>query len=279
MGNTPHNRIVVGLDGSPSSEAALAWSIAEAVSRGLSLHLVEAGRAGAAAQPPDASPTEALSGGRARAEDEGASVTTEVATGSAAARLVELSEDADTVVVGSRGHGTVRGTLFGSVSLQVAMHAQCPVVIVHEQEDAGNARHGVVVGVESAETSDQAVGYAFSQAAARDVDLTAVHAWVDAPERFPIAPTEAVMTQLRHDLSEALAVWAQKFPDVVVHEQVTRASALDALTDLSERAELVVVGTRGRGGFPRLMLGSTSYGLVPRAHCPVAVVRARANRG
>lgn len=297
MSTTHPGSIVVGIDGSPSSGHALDWAIEEAVRRHTPLHLVHAMGLDpfvttAMAKSPEAGGLEegaqahadsdaALDAAVARVTDLGPTltVTTEVTPGDPAPHLIELSRDADTVVVGSRGRGGARSAALGSVSLDVSMHAHCPVATVHEAPRAHAVRPRVVVGVDGSVQSDRAVEYAFGQASSRGIDLLAVHTWwlefLDGAMAVtvPSAQWERIEQEQRLLLSEALGGWRDKYPDVTVREQVRRAHPVEALVRESYDAELVVVGSRGRGGFTGLMLGSVSHGVLHRAKSPVVVVR------
>lgn len=289
---SPHS-IVVGLDGSPHSDAALDWAVLEAGRRTLPLHLFSAGMRlvpsreamyddGRLAAEVTREALDAARGVLATARERagrlapGLAVTTEAAADHAAGRLVELSARADSVVLGRSGHGSVIGALVGSVSLQVASHADCPVVVVHEPEGTVESRHGVVVGVDGSAVSALALGYAFEQASRRGVPLHAVHAWWTTVTTGDLRHTRSDMdTQQRLTLSETMVGWSEKFPDVEVHESLPVGAAVPALTEAAGTAELLVVGSRGRGGFRRLLLGSVSHGVLQHAPCTVAVVRPR----
>ncbi|HET7278991.1 MAG TPA: universal stress protein [Dermatophilaceae bacterium] len=289
--------IVVGIDGSPSSGHALDWAIEEAARRHTPLHLLHAlgldpfvtaamantpepsWLAEKAPVQPDTDDVLDAAVARVTALGPTLTVTTEVAQGDPAPRLVDLSRAADTVVVGSRGHGGARSAVLGSVSLQVSTHAHCPVAVVHAAPLAHLVRPRVVVGVDGSVQSDRAVEYAFAEASSRRIELLAVHTWwlefLDGAMAVtvPTAQWERIEQEQRLVLSEALSGWREKYPDVTVHEQVRRAHPVEALVRESEDAELVVVGSRGRGGFTALVLGSVSHGVLHRAKCPVVVAR------
>jgi nucleotide-binding universal stress UspA family protein len=293
-----HRRsIVVGIDGSAASGNALDWAIEEANRRHTPVHLVHAlgldpfvttamatraepGPA-AGATTEDSDIDDVLTTALARCASIGPTltVTTEVASGDPAPRLVELSHQADTIVMGSRGRGGARSALLGSVSLQVSMHAMCPVATVREPPRAHSARPRVAVGVDGSAQSERAVEYAFAQASTRGIDLLAMHTWwlefLNGARAVTLssAQWERVEQEQWVLLSEALSGWRDKYPDVTVHEHVRRAHPVEALVRESEDADLVVVGSRGRGGFTGLMLGSVSHGLLHRAKSPVVVVR------
>ncbi len=289
--------IVVGIDGSPSSGHALDWAIEEAARRHMPLHLVHAlgldpfattAMAGSpepgwleetAQAQPDRDDVLDAAVARVTALAPARTVTTEVTSGDPAPYLLGLSKRADTIVVGTRGRGGARSAALGSVSLEVSMHAHCPVATVHEPPRAHAVRPRVVVGVDGSVQSERAVEYAFGQASSRGIDLLAVHTWwlelLDGATALTVPPAqwERIEQEQRLLLSEALAGWRDKYPDVTLREQVRRAHPVEALVRESEDAELVVVGSRGRGGFTGLMLGSVSHGVLHRAKSPVVVVR------
>ena len=288
MADTDRGALVVGVDGSPGSEAALEWATDEATRRSLPLHLVHATNvdylvAASMLSPSDvtATPDELVEDAMARvlAGSPGLKVRAEASTQSAARALVERSAGAEEVVVGSHGKGPVRGAL-GSVSLQVAMHARCPVVVVRGHEP-GVADGPVVVGVDGSALSSEAVGYAFEQASLRGVPLAVVYAWwIEFIEGVVVTTPgtpqwHEIRERQRLTVAESLAGWREKYPDVEVEVHLEHGRPADALVANSERACLVVVGARGRGGFGGLLLGSVSHGVLHRARCPVAVVRSR----
>jgi nucleotide-binding universal stress UspA family protein len=213
---------------------------------------------------------------RARDRLAGAAVTAQVVTGAATPVLLEEAETAALVVVGSRGLGGFSGLLVGSVAVQLAAHAACPVVVAKGQPDrAGD----VVVGVDGSPKGEPAIGFAFEAASVSGARLTAVHAF-----QFPVHGEPGDMLPLVYDadqlaeeeaavLGEAIAGWRERYPDVVVRSLVVRSRPTRALVSASEQARLLVVGTRGRGGFTGLLLGSVSHGVLHHAACPVAIVR------
>lgn len=282
--------IVVGIDGSPASDAALDWAVDEAVRRQRPLHLAHARgldnwwyAAGTVApdelesQIPDRVLHERVE--RARSLAPKLAVTSEAASDNAAPVLLALSERADTVVVGARGHGRLRGVMLGSVSIQLVSHAHCPVVVVRGERRADNREAGVVVAVDGSAVSDAAVEYAFARAAEREVRLVALHAWwadlAGKPSRLDSAEDQqqAFVEERRRMLAEALAGWCDTYPQVKVEQRVVRAHPVEALVTESATADLLVVGSRGRGGFKGLLLGSVSLRTLQQAHSPVAVIR------
>ena len=210
----------------------------------------------------------------------GLPVTQTVVAGGASAVLLDQSRFASLVVVGTRGHGGFTGLRAGSVSTQVATHAAIPVLVV-PAEPAAIPDGPVAVGVDGSPAAEAALGFAIDHAAARGVPLLAVYAW-DVPPRHNLGP----ITRTHYDpaeaqaeserlLAEALAGWADKYPDVPVRRRVVHSlSPAACLRDASAGAGLLVVGSRGRGGFTGLLLGSVSRSLIGHARCPVAVVHA-----
>ena len=285
--------IVVGIDGSANSDAAVGWAAAEATRRRLPLHLFSAGvrqipGGESIYQDPDlaasitheavAAADELLAAASVRARElaPDLTVTLESAVDRAAGGLVELSSHADTLVLGRSGHGPMVGSVLGSVALQVVTHAQCPVVVVHESRADTTDARGVVVGIDGSAVSELALGYAFEQASLRGTHLDVVHAWWSRDPRGLTQDIKAdQVTQERLTLSEALVGWAEKFPDVDVRESLPMGPTVFTLTEAAKSAELLVVGSRGRGGFRSLLLGSVSQGVLAHAACTVAVVRAR----
>jgi len=151
--------------------------------------------------------------------------------------------------------------LLGSTGLQLATHATRSVVVVRGTTDRGNAP--VVVGTDGSAPADVAVGTAFEAAAVRGCFLTAVR----------IRPYTSRPANEESAVRVALDPWREKYPDVAVETVTTPGDAAGTLVALSSTAQLVVVGTRGRGGFAGLLLGSVGQKLIHHAHCPVLIAR------
>ncbi|GEP40260.1 universal stress protein [Nocardioides psychrotolerans] len=295
--------IVVGVDGSPASDAALDWAAAEAVRRRRRLHLCGVGErelpGGDAAMyvteilelaetDAVARAEAALDAAAARVSERwpGLEFTRESVLGNPAGVLVEHSAHAESIVLGHRGHGVIVGALLGSVAHQVAAHASCPVVVVRTSGAGATApgttfqpdpevlrTGGVVVGVDGSAGSEEAVGYAFDEAAVRGCDLHVVKAWWTSTAGLSRSLKLDFQNAERLAASETLVGWADKYPDVTVHVTVPMAPTVASLVRAGTGAELLVVGNRGLGGFRRLLLGSVSHGVLQHATCPVAIVR------
>lgn len=287
----PRSRtIVVGVDGSEAASAALDWAIDEAARTGRSLQLVSAYSMPMTGATPMAVPVELdVAKGMQEIVDEAAAhvrdvapavpVTTTVRMAHASVAILDAASDAGLVVVGSRGHRPLRGALLGSTALYVATHAPCPTVVVRDLGARVVAEpRRIVVGADGSPTSQEAVAFAFAQADARGCELTVVYAWWFDLSSGGLADvtTTTVESAEEHQhalLAEQVAGFAERYPDVVVHLSVLRDDPAEALARLSLGAELVVVGSRGRGGFRSLLLGSVSQRVLQTAKCPVVVVR------
>jgi nucleotide-binding universal stress UspA family protein len=280
--------LVVGVDGRPHTRNALDWAIDEAVRRRCGIRLVH-GRS-VPVQGPHIEPLMAASDEvskrvlheaeqRIHSVSPSTPVTTATGIGGPGALLVDASTDAGLVVVGARGRGTVSSAFLGSSSVEVAARAHCPVVVVRELPTTSSPASGVVVGSDGSEVSNAAIGEAFGEAHARQAPLTAVHAWLfdfddtNLPAVDAESLQENMVRQSSAVTSQSVTDWSEKFPDVEVRLRVVNAHPVEALAELSREAELVVVGSRGRGGFRGLLLGSVSQGVLHHAHCPVMVVR------
>ena len=282
----PPESVVVGYDGSTGSDLALDWAVAEARRTTRPLHLVRAsGRHDPRGFEPsaelDAVTTLAVEQVTAKAPE--LTVTGQTREGSAAAVLVEASATAGTVVAGARGHGAFASVLVGSVSEQVATHAQCPVVVVRpESLERGSEAGRIVAGLDASERSVAALSYAYAQASSREVGLTVVHSWWwEEPGGFGAGATwegdwTAVSDQETAMVGELLAGWHDQYPDVELRRHLVRGHPVGTLVEESRGAEMLVIGSRGRGGFKGLLLGSVSRRLLHGASCPVAVVRSAA---
>lgn len=286
--------VVVGYDGSDTSRQALDWALSTAHRRSLPVIVVHAFTLPLPPVPlapgyvgPDESGlranaeailAEAVSHAESIMPD--VEVSTRLVTAPAALALLDVVSDAEMVVVGSRGLDGFSELLVGSTGVQVATHAPCPTVVIRPETkvEPGSEAGRVVVGVDGSPLSEQALAFGFEEASLRGVGLTALHAWDTKRSEPVVAPSsladDAVGDETRA-VSESLAGWREKFPDVDVRVVVVRQNAAAALVKASAGAELLVVGSRGRGGFKSLLLGSVSHAALHHAHCPITVVRPR----
>jgi len=282
--------IVVGYDGSPSAQTALEWALDEAARSRRPLLLAYAfewfGSAAALAPEVAAWPAATLrrdaeamvrdAAARAAQDHPGVDVSAVVLDGPAPAALTGQSRRAALLVVGNRGHGGFTDLLLGSTGVAVSAHAHCPVVVVRgTAADPDEPLTDVVVGVDGSPGSQLALGFAFEQAAQRRVRLRVILAWTPPPPNHtPFRHDPAAITAAeRAALDDLLVDWRQKYPQVQVVAEVVVGAPSRALINASRTAGLVVVGSRGRGGFRGLLLGSVSQQLLHHSRCPVAVVR------
>ncbi|MGE2730025.1 universal stress protein [Mycolicibacterium vaccae] len=281
--------ILVAVDGSPESHTALRWAAREAALENRRVTLMHVVAPIVVTWPIDAiaanyyewqedNAQRVIEQARAvlTAEAaEGNSVQTQVRHGGIVPELSEASKRAHLLVIGSRGLGPVGGAALGSVSRALLHHAQCPVVVTKEgvvrQEDR---KLPVMVGIDGSPASDNAIAFAFDEASRRGVDLIALHAWSDVAV-FPILGMDwhQYEEQGHEILSERLAGWKERYPDVHVQRRIVCDKPARWLIDEAPLCQLVVVGSRGRGGATGLLLGSVSTKVAESAQAPVAVVR------
>ncbi|MFI8974496.1 universal stress protein [Nocardia asteroides] len=285
--------VLVAVDGSATSYQAAAWAANEAVLHQLPLHILTSGALQTGFGPgmslgeadlewlrADAERVvgEARRVARAAVPDQNLTITTEVAFEQAAPLLITRSTDAEILVVGSRGLGAFQRGLLGSVSRACAQHAHCPVAVVHgiAAIDPVSAAMPVLVGVDGTANSVPALALAFEEASRRKVELVALHAFSDASALdLPAFGWEMGRQQAEADLAESLAGYAERYPDVPVRRIVVADRPVRSLVDEAASAQLVVVGSHGRGGFSSMLLGSTSNALLHAVETPTIVVRNR----
>ena len=291
--STPHE-IVAGVDGSAPSAAAVVWAARDAASRGLALRLVH--MVPPIVLPSSPMPDMPVSVARAAehrahriienahtlaseaAPDNASRINTDVIAGPIVPTLVDLSKSAAMVVVGCLGEGAVERALLGSVSSGLVHHAHCPVAVVHT-ERTPSPQEPVLVGIDGSPASERATAIAFDEASRRGVDLIALHAWTDmGPLEFPSinwAPIEWRNIEEREVevLAERLSGWQAQYPDVTVRRVVLADRPSLRLLDYADHAQLLVVGSHGRGGFSGMLLGSVSSAVVHSAQVPVIVAR------
>ncbi|MFG1621813.1 universal stress protein [Kribbella sp. NPDC049227] len=283
--------VLVGVDGSVSAQAALAWTAAEASYRRCPLRIVHTFTWPMVADPFGLDLTEPMNDGlraaagwilgdaeiQARQAAPDIKVSAELFAAGAVPTLLAQARDAQLVVVGSRGVGGFPGLLVGSVSSTVAAHAPCPVIVVHPHRDGtafpASPTGRVVVGVDGSEVSAAAIRFAFQEAARRRVGITAVHAAVPTRQHPSLRVPADIVEQVDRQLfAEAMDSRRILVPGIDVETKLVHSHPAQALIDESDGAELIVVGSRGRGGFTGMLLGSVSQAVLHHAACPVAVV-------
>lgn len=274
----PVNGILVGYDGSPCGKEALLWAAREATARRLPLTVCHAWALGCAVsrdeQAVRALAREAgervIAAGVQRARDlvGWLPVRPLLTEGSAGAALSVASREADMVVVGHRGYGEIDEQVLGSVSSQVAACSAGPVVVVrgHWRPAAGYSPGPVVVGADGSAGSRLAVDFAFQEATLHDTSVLAVCALADAPGS--LAGARGLEEEFHQSIDES----EKAHPGTAVRRLVAVGGARPELLYAVKDAQLLVVGSRGRGGLPGMLLGSVSQALICYASCPVAVM-------
>ncbi|MGW7412372.1 universal stress protein [Streptomyces sp. NPDC054863] len=286
-----HEQLIVGVDGSEPSLAALDWAADEAAARGAPLRVVHGWRweQYASLEPaigysrPSlqvyADNVAATAVERAVRRQPAVEVRSTVVAEDPAFALARLGEEAAAVVVGSRGHGELAELLLGSVSLAVAAHSRSPVIVVRgaKGKEAGAVRT-VAVGVDAPEEAAPVLEFGFREALLRGASVTVVHAWRcpahEVPDHPRAVPDDHRLRAERH-VTEALraAVNARpEFADVAVRREIVEGPARSALLNASLTADLLVVGARRRKGHLGMQLGLVDHGVLHHAACPVAVV-------
>jgi nucleotide-binding universal stress UspA family protein len=203
-------------------------------------------------------------------------IHTEVLSSAAIPTLVDLSREAELLVAGARGSGRWPGRLVGSVSSALLRHAHCPAAIIHDEDPLmpHPAQAPVLVGIDGSSASELATAIAFEEASRRRVGLIAMHAWSDVDvSEWPDVDWPATHSIGEEILAERLAGWQEQYPDVNVDRIVVRDQPARQLVERSEEAQLVVVGSRGRGGFAGILVGSVSETVAQLARMPVIVAR------
>ena len=284
--------IVVGVDDSAAAVEAAGWAAAEASRRHCELRVIHAFTLPAMAGYPDYSSGsvdlpevmradgETLLGRIAadlRRSHPGLPITTRAVYERAPVALRSESVGAQLTVIGSGGISRLSGALLGSVALAVASTGPAPVAVVHlgDRRTTGP----VVVGIDGTATSEAAIAFAFAAAQVRGAELVAVHVWselvVSGSHRLqnPLLDPERIRQQEQEVLAERIAGWGDKYPDVPVRQILVEGRAVPCLLGYAEQAQLLVVGSHGRGGFTGMLLGSTSHALIIHSAAPVVVVR------
>lgn len=290
------NIVVVAVDGSDASKNAVRWAANTANKRGIPLRLASSYTMPqflyAEGMVPPQELFEELQAESMEIIEAARNIAFEVAPdlkvgytvaeGSPIDMLLEMSETVTMIVMGSRGLGGLSGMVMGSVSAAVVSHAHCPVVVVREDNQLTEAnKYGpVVVGVDGSDVSQRATEFAFQEAHARGAKLVAVHTWMDMQVQASLAGLaaaqqdwEEIEREQTELLRERIEPMLNKFPGVEVEMVIARDRPIRALVENATDAQLLVVGSHGRGGFRGMLLGSTSRALLQQAPCPLVVVR------
>jgi nucleotide-binding universal stress UspA family protein len=293
--------VLVGYDGSVAADRAVDWAAVEATRRGVPLTVVTAVDRGGmlgtdvadlAASAPGfardrldalaAIPERGVQ--RARTVAEGLAVSPLTVTGGAAAMLVVLSSSAELLVVGNRGHGELASDLLGSVAFTVTAHAHCPVAVVVGARTAGSDAGGpVLCAVDGSPASLAALRYAADVASSSSAALTILTCWSRPSSEvwasayggeYADGGIDAATGRRAVEIVRSAEADAREWhPELEIRAETTEGAPARAVPAVAAGHSLVVVGSRGRGGFTGLLLGSVSHAVIRGAVCPVVVVR------
>jgi nucleotide-binding universal stress UspA family protein len=288
---TRKHGILVCVDGSAASDAAVAWATREAIMRQLPITLVHAVPPVVVGWPVGQLYAEMPQWQKENGqqvvdqarktfsahmgESEPPEIHTEMVYSSVAPALIDASKEAWMIVAGSQGLGALGRLLLGSVTTALIHHAHCPVAVIHSDEPAAiDSNAPVLLGIDGSPASEAATALAFEEASQRGVELVALHAWSDVGV-FPMLGMDWRDSEAKGQeiLAERLAGWQEQYPDVCVKRLLFCDKPSRWLLEESERAQLVVVGSHGRGGFAGMLLGSVSSAVAQSARVPVVVVR------
>jgi nucleotide-binding universal stress UspA family protein len=287
-------RLLVGVDGTEGSVEALRWAAHEAARRGWPLHVmtcaelpvaVEAGLIGTGALGGSAVDTivtdyEAVNQravNLARSFGLPIEVSGETVLGAPAYALIGAAHADDVIAVGATSHPGRLTDVLGSVATVITHRAHCPVIVVHgtDRRDAVVGR--IVVGVDGSDGSEAALDWSIDEAMRCDAELILVHGWT-YPYQGPRTGITEPRDDMRLDAMRTLEACAHHVREVApalrCHSIISEQSPAKAVIDAGKDADLVVVGSRGHGGFSALLLGSVSRTVLQHAPVPVAIIRA-----
>ena len=288
-------KIIIGVDGSDPSFEALRWAGYEARRRGAEIRIVSCYSIPAyggldGAIYPSSLDVDMLKEGAAavvrraieiiEAIDPALVVEGATTMASAVVGVTDSAQPGDEIVVGATGHSGFHNGFIGSVATGVTHRAHVPVIVVPAKSaaEAGDTMKKIVVGVDGSPESLLALDWAFGEALSSGAELAVVHAWI-----YPYAVSQGSIREVRkpmeadavHELQASLDSLGSRLTDssVVVRSMLCECTPAEGLLKESSDADLVVVGSRGRGGLRSLLLGSVSRTVVQHAECPVAVIR------
>lgn len=279
-------KYIIGVDGSEQSRVALDWGLARAAESGASVELLHVAddsflsESVAFLSEAQQASEQMLAAEREYALSTGftGTITGTAVVGHPIAEVEEASKRADLVILGAHAGSKLAGSFFGTRAVKIAAVAHCPVAVV-PFETEGDPAPGVVVGVDGSDASQKAVAYAAERASMRGVPLIAVYAWMP-----PLTPgleylwSEELVESQRSAAEEAIAIGtaglASRYPDLEIERRIVQAPPVAALLQAAENADMIVVGSRGRGGISRLLLGSVSHGVLQALPRTTVVTRA-----
>ncbi len=279
-----HRTWIVGHDGSEDASNATRWALCQAEARDVALDLIRTWHIPALEFP---SPVDDINGYAPReichdfdalasaAELAGVEMAGRVVSGSASQALLEESETAELLVLGSRGLGGFRRLLLGSVSSQCATHAVVPTVVVPRSAPTDRAVKRIVIGLDGSDRSKRALEWAM-RFAPEDCSVLVAGAWMPSKSGYA-----AVVQHYTNELQQARDRFEQILDDLeasagrtLFEREFAFADPATTLLRASADADIVVVGQRGHGGLSAAILGSVATHMLHHSKVPVAVVPA-----
>ena len=286
-------RLLVGVDGTEGSVEALRWAAHEAARRSCPLQVmtcavlpaaVEAGLIGSGSA--SGASMDSIVGEYEAVNQRGVNLVRsfgldievggETVLGAPAYALVGAAGPDDTIVIGATSHPGRLTEVLGSVATVVSHRAHCSVVVVHgtDRKDAKVGR--IAVGIDGSECSEAALRWAIDEALRCDAELILIHGWT-----YPYQGPKTSITEARDDMKldamrtlEASARLVREHaPTLRCHSIISEESPAKAIIDAAKEADMLVVGSRGHGGFAALLLGSVSRTVLQHSPVPVAVIR------
>jgi len=285
-----HHGVIIGVDGSSASQAAVRWAARDAALRHVPLTLVHVLLIPMASTWPElAMPygVEESIQRRGHTALETACVVAQEAlggsevdiqmkmpTGNIVSTLSDMSKESAMLVLGVRGENAIPQRHLGSVAHGVLHHAHCPVAVIQDGGVAPQSAAPVLLGIDGSPASEEATAVAFDEASRRGVDLIALHSWADyGPYEVPIVDWQPQLEAGKEALAERLAGWQERYPEVAVERRLVWGEPAYTLAAASKEAQLMVLGSHGRGGFAGMLLGSVSSTAVQISRVPVIVAR------
>jgi nucleotide-binding universal stress UspA family protein len=278
-------QIIIGVDGSAQSRSAMEWGLERAAKTSASVELLHV------ADDSFLSESVAFLSEAQRASEQMLEAEIEFArstgfngqlkgtavVGHPIGEVEEASRRADLVVLGAHNGGKLAGSFFGTRAVKIAAVAHCPVAVIPLER--AEPSKGVVIGVDGSEAAKNAIEYAAGEASRLSLPLNAVYAWMP-----PLTPgleylwSEDLVTSQRSAAEEAISIatsgLTDRYPDLNIEREIVQSPAVAALVEAGQGATELVVGSRGRNGISRLLLGSVSHGVLQALPCPVIVTRA-----
>lgn len=267
-------KYIIGVDGSEQSRVALDWGLARAAQTGAHVELLHIADDSFLSESV-AFLSEAQQASEqmlaaecdyARASGFTGEISGTAVVGHPITEVEEASKHADLVILGEHAGSKLAGSFFGTRSVKIAAVAHCPVAVI-PTTPVNAPKPGVVVGVDGSEAAKKAIAFAAEEASFRAVPLIAVYAWMP-----PLTPgleylwSEELVESQRSSAEEAIAIGtaglAERYPDLKVERRIVQAPPVAALLQAAEDADTIVVGSRGRSGLSRLLLGSVSHGVL-----------------